>query len=55
MKQRTELFDEDISNSLINFSRNAQIMSVQCWFLPQPSQHAKLLKGLYLEQQIDSH
>lgn len=54
MKQQTELFNEDISNSLIKVSRNAQIMSVQCWSLPQPK-HAKLLKGLYLEQQIDSH
>lgn len=55
MKQQMELSNEDINNSLINFSCNAQIMSVHCWSLPQPSLHAKLLKGLYLEQQIDSH
>lgn len=50
----TELFNEDISNSLTNFSRNAQIMSVQHWSLLEHSLHAKLLKSLYLEQQIDS-
>lgn len=31
--RQTELFNEDFSNSLINFSRNAQIMSVQRWSL----------------------
>lgn len=54
MNQRSKLFNDDISNSLINFSRNAQIMSVQHWSLLEHGLHAKLLKGLCLEQQIDS-
>lgn len=38
--QQTELFNEDISNPLINFSRNAQITPVQRWSLLQHSLHA---------------